>query len=308
MPRAQLIVNPISGKGRGLRVMPHLEGLVRRLGYETSTFVTQRRDDARAFAASLDRRTSVMLVVGGDGTLNEVINGQTNIPLTVFPVGTANAFAADQGIRGTVEFLEELLKTGVIKRFDLGEAGGRKFINMASCGILGQIHRAFWEHREGPDSLVRCFARAFNILRRGQFSPVAMWCDETLLTRTAFLTVVGNTRTYAPWVSFTPLASPFDGVFDVCTFPAPSRLDFVRWFVGVLTRRHTSYKEVGYTRARTCRMAGEGVACHVDGEYVGPAPLTLSVLPSSLPILVPASKAAPRTAESTRDGELPRAA
>lgn len=293
MKRVQLIVNPISGKGNGPAIAPAIEARLRRLGYEASTFVTQKRGDARNFAASLDGRTSLIVVVGGDGTLNEVINGQTRIPLAIFPVGTGNAFATDQGIRGTVDFLETLLRDGVVRRFDLGDAGGKKFLNMASCGILGQIHRTFWEGRNRPDSVLRCLARAFRVLWRRHFPPVALWCDNSPVTRTARIVVVGNTRTYAPGVSFTPLASPFDGSLDVCTLREPSALDYPRWSLAVLRQRPVEGDGVGYLRGRTIHMAGEGVACEVDGEYAGQAPLTVSVLPRRVPILVPGAGPVP---------------
>lgn len=287
MKRVQLIVNPISGKGQGTAVVPAIEARLRRLGYEPATFVTRRRGDARNFAAVLDQRTSLIVALGGDGTLNEVINGQTGVPLAIFPVGTANAFADDQGIRGTVDFLEALLKDGVLRWFDLGDAGGKKFLNMASCGILGQIHRAFWEDRDGPDGAIRLFTKTLHVLRRRRFPPVTLWHDGRPVRRGAGIVVVGNTRTYAPGVSFTPDASPFDGVLDVTTLPAPSGFDFLRWTLGVVRGRRLDDPRIGYLRARVVQMGGEGIDCHVDGEYVGQAPLTVSVRPRSVRILVP---------------------
>lgn len=248
MEQVQLIVNPISGKGHGVEVVPTIEGSLRRLGYKPSTFVTRWRGHAQDFVGSLDWRTSLILVVGGDGTLNEVINGQTEIPLVLFPMGTGNAIARDQGIQGHVDFLEGLLRNGVVEWIDLGDVRGTKFVGGAACGILGEIHRTFWEHREGPDSVVRCFAKAFKVLRRKRFPPFAVWCDGKLVTRTARIAVIGNTRTYAPRIHFTPLASPVDGVFDVCTFPEPSRLDLLRWLLGVLRERHLGYDGIHYVR------------------------------------------------------------
>jgi diacylglycerol kinase (ATP) len=302
MERVQLIVNPIAGKGRGPRVAPVLAGRLRRLGYDASIFVTRRRGDASAFAASLDWRTSLIVIVGGDGTLNEVVNGQTKIPMTIFPIGTGNAFAADQGIRGTLDALEAVLRTGAVEWFDLGDAGGRKFVNMASGGILGQIHQAFWEDRRGPDGFVRCLLLAFKILRRRNFAPVSVWGDGALVTRSARIVVVGNTRTYSPGIRFTPLASPSDGLLDVVTFPEPAGVDYLRWFVGVLRGRHLSQDGIGYLRARAVRLTGERVVCHVDGEYIGPAPLAVSVLPRSAPILVPVSS---RTVAPSRTEAIP---
>lgn len=287
MKKVQLIVNPIAGKGHGPAIVPAVEGRLRRLGYAPATFVTRGRGDARAYAASLGPDTALILVVGGDGTLNEVLNGQTRIPLALFPAGTGNAFAADQGIAGTLDALEDLLRNGVPAAFDLGDTGSRKFINMASCGILGQIHRTFWLGRRGPDGFARCLARAAAVLHRREFRPVTLVCDDRPVAGTAHIVVVGNTRTYSPRVRFTPDASPFDGALDVCTLPAPSGLDLLRWLVGVLRGRRLDDPRIGYLRGRRLVMSGDGIDCHVDGEYVGRGPLSVAVLPRSVQILIP---------------------
>jgi diacylglycerol kinase (ATP) len=95
MRTVQLIVNPIAGKGHSVAVVPAIEACLRRRGYTPATFVTHKRGEAQTFAASLDLRTALILAIGGDGTLNEVINGQIRIPLALFPMGTGNAFARD---------------------------------------------------------------------------------------------------------------------------------------------------------------------------------------------------------------------
>ncbi|MBI3329092.1 MAG: hypothetical protein HYZ81_20610 [Nitrospinae bacterium] len=180
----------------------------------------------------------------------------------------------------------------VVEQFDLGDAGGRKFLNMAAGGILGEIHRLFWEKREGPDSLARCLGGAFKVLRRKRFPQVTVWCDGLLLTRTASIVVIGNIRTYSAGVSFTPLASPADGFFDVCTFPKPVRLDLLTWLVQIFRERHLFCHGIRYQWGREIHMAGEEIACHVDGEYVGQAPLTVSIIPRKVPIVVPISSTA----------------
>lgn len=88
-------------------------------------------------------------------------------------------------------------------------------------------------------------------------------------------------------MSFTPDASPFDGALDVCTLPAPSGLDLLRWLVGVLRGRRLHDPRIGYLRGRRVVMSGEGIDCHVDGEYVGRGPLSVAILPRSVQILIP---------------------
>ena len=302
MRRIQLIVNPISGKGLGGEAVAQLEQRLQAAWpqVEVATFVTQRRADAQTFAASLDGRTSLVVVVGGDGTLHEVINGQIEIPLTVFPTGTGNAFATDRGLQGDFEAFDQLLRTGVVERFDLGVANEQKFINMAAAGILGQIHRAFWQHRHERERMGRLVREVLRVLGRHEFPPVSVRCDGAEATQSLSIVVVGNTALYAPGVRFTPDASPSDGLLDVCTFPVPSPLDLPRWLVALLRGRHLDLPEIRYQRARNVRLEGPAVPCHLDGEYMGTTPLTISIRPRSVAVLVPASDGQTPSSEGPR--------
>lgn len=134
------------------------------------------------------------------------------------------------------------------------------------------------------------------MLRRRLFPPASGSCDDRLITRAAHLVVVGNTATDTPRASFTPEASPFDGALDVCTVPEPFGLEFLRWFVGVFRRRRLSDPRIRYARAREVHLAGDAMDCAVDGESIGQGPLTVSVLPRSAPIVLPASSAAAQEA------------
>ncbi len=290
MSKVQLIVNPIAGRGRAARAVPAIVASLRQLGYEPVVSVTRRRGEAREAAAALDWRTALVVVVGGDGTLHEVVNGQSKVPVALLPAGTGNAFAWDQGLPRSAAGLEGLLRGGRIEWFDLGDAGGRRFLSMVGAGVLGEIHRAFWHDRKGPDRWLRCLGRAIQVWRRRQARPVAVWCDGELVARAAALVVVGNTRTYARGIRFTPRASPQDGLLDVCAIPEPAGLDTLRWFLALLRGRHLDDPRIVSARGRTVRIAGPDIHCHADGEYLGRAPLTVTVLPRSVPILVPGTR------------------
>ena len=287
MRRAQLIVNPASGRRHGAALAAAIESRLRRRGYAVATAFTPERGAAQAIAARTDWRTSLIVVVGGDGTLNEVVNGCPKAPLALAPAGTANAFARDQGLVASAEFLEALVTDGVIEWLDLGEASGRRFVNMASCGILGQVQRAIGELRGVRKSHLRLAAKALGVLRRRRFPPVAFSCDGAVVPAVGHALVVSNTRTYAPGITFTPEASPVDGLLDAVILPAPRGHEYLRWLLAVRRGERIRDPRIRYVRGRTIRTHGTGIDWEVDGEYAGDGPLRISVLPRCLPILLP---------------------
>ena len=287
MRRAQLIVNSISGRGHAGAVVPAIEARLRRLGYVVGTIFTPGRGEARDIAVHADWRTSLIVVVGGDGTLNEVVNGQPKAPLVVFPTGTANAFAADQGLERSVDFLEALVRDGVVQWLDAGDASGRRFVSMASCGILGQVQRAIGEDRDGPQTALRLASRALGVLWKRRFPPVTFSCDGVAVAAEGHVLVVGNTRTYAPGIVFTPDASPADGLLDAVILPAPRARDYLPWLRAVRRAARLRDPRIRYVRGHSIALHGTGIDWEVDGEYVGAGPLRISVLPRSLPFLLP---------------------
>jgi diacylglycerol kinase family enzyme len=99
--------------------------------------------------------------------------------------------------------------------------------------------------------------------------------------------VVGNTRTYAPGIVFTPDASPVDGLLDAVILPSPRIRDYVPWLRAVRQASRLSDPRIRYLRGRSFQTHETGIDWEVDGEYVGAHPLRISVLPRSLAIVLP---------------------
>lgn len=137
-PRRVLVIhNPTAGGRRRRKFERVLNALVH-TGVEVDVRPTTKRGDAEAFARAASAMThDVIAVAGGDGTINEVVNGLSdpNLPLAVIPMGTANVLAHEIGLGGTVKEIAETIAFGKPRRISVGVVNGRRFVMMAGFGF-----------------------------------------------------------------------------------------------------------------------------------------------------------------------------
>jgi YegS/Rv2252/BmrU family lipid kinase len=292
---ALLIFNPRAGS---LTANSSLERVVRAagdVGWHIEVAETEAAGDATRLAAS--SRHQVVLCAGGDGTLNEVIQGLagTETAVGAIPLGTVNVWARELGLSlDPVEATRQLL-TGHVRRIDLGRANGRYFLLMAGLGFdavaIHAIEGTTTKRRFGP--LAFLAAGAFEALsNRGHRLRLQADDGETFETNAALVTV-GNTRLWAGAVQITNRASAVDGLLDVCVFPGRSLLTKLRHLFLVFIGRHEGDPEVTYIQVRRLHVAARPpVPIQVDGEPLGLTPAHIEVGPAALRVLVGAGQAA----------------
>jgi diacylglycerol kinase (ATP) len=290
---ALLIFNPQAGS---LAANSSLERVVRAasdVGWHIEVAETEAAGDATRLAAS--SRHQVVLCAGGDGTLNEVIQGLagTETAVGAIPLGTVNVWARELGLSlDPVEATRQLL-TGHVRRIDLGRANGRYFLLMAGLGFdavaIHAIEGTTTKRRFGP--LAFLAAGAFEALsNRGH--RLRLQADGATFERNAALVTVGNTRLWAGAVQITNRASAVDGLLDVCVFPGRSLLTKLRHLLLVFIGRHASDPEVTYLQVRQLDVAARPpVPIQVDGEPLGLTPAHIEVVPAALRVLVGAGRA-----------------
>jgi YegS/Rv2252/BmrU family lipid kinase len=294
--KALLIVNPTSGHGPSGGGVASLQQDLRE--FVAETVETQNRGEAEELARSAAARGfDAVLVAGGDGTVNEAVNGLVTdgsaaLPLGIIPVGTQNVLAHELGIRSAyTESIVELLRAGRSRRIDLGRAGGRCFSLMAGFGFDASVVRDVEPTVKDLIGPAAYALAALHMLLKYKSTSVKLRLDGQDVTTEAFLVVIANAASYA-WhqVHLAPFASLDDGWLDVCVFeraPLP-RVGFVTQLAAVLTRRHLKDPRVRYYRARRIEVSSDPpVQGQLDGDTYSETPLTVEVLPKALTVLVP---------------------
>lgn len=307
-------MNPGAARATTLRRWYKARRELERLGIHTKEHVTGGPGEAvevtrRALSDGVRRVVSV----GGDGTLNEVVNGyldpsgQPTNPdavIGILPSGTGGDFRKSLGIQNLTQAIEALAGNAT-RLVDAGTATlcddeGRKvsrhFINMASFGFGGQVVNIVNRWRYSlpwwVGGRVRFLAAAIRALDRYRNVDVRIGLDEKPdLAISTNLFVVGNGQFAGGGMMLAPNARMDDGLFDVLLVNGATRLDVLKELPRIRDGRHLKNPKVGEARAsKVSIISSERMPVDLDGESAGFTPAHLAVLPSTVRICVPDSQ------------------
>ena len=242
---------------------------------------------ARAAAAEGD---DVVIAAGGDGTVNEVVNGLvgTSAALGALPVGTVNVWAREIGLPLQPRAAAEALLRWIPRRIDVGKAGDRYFLLMASIGFDAEVTASVRSEHKRRFGALAYVVQGFVLALRYQGVRARILIDGKRLRGRYLMVVLGNSQLYGGLVKLTAHAIIDDGLLDVCLIQgrslraAPLRL----W--SILTRRYTADPRVRYLRAREFYfMSSKSMSVQVDGDPIGITPLQVKAIPGGLLALLP---------------------
>jgi diacylglycerol kinase (ATP) len=244
---------------------------VRDRGHLVELAITYDAGDAAAFAAdAADRGVDVVVAVGGDGTLNEVVNGLDgrDTPLGVVPLGTANDFARQIGVPADADHAMDVVLLKEPLRMDTASLNGRRFVNVSSGGVGAE---ATAETPTQAKATLGALAYAITGVRKiAGFAPYRgrFWGDDFDLNGEFLLFGVGNGRATGAGTLITPRASVTDGLIDVCVVEAMPRREFGRLLLKFKRGQQIGQPGVHYARVRSLRIETEApLSVNVDGEH-----------------------------------------
>jgi len=287
--RVQLIANPVAGQG-ALSLISQAERHLQDAGAEVQLFLTAGRGDAQNFAAQaasggFDR----IVVAGGDGTVNEVVNGMggDSPPLAILPLGTTNVLALEIGLPRSFSAVCALAVQGTPRLIHLGLAGERRFVLMAGIGFDAAVVRGV---NLGLKRLLGKGAYGVSALgawlwpQNRQFELV----EERGQSHWGYGAIVSNARCYGGRFTMTPQASLLADCLEVCLILRPGRLALLRAGLALLSGRTMPLPWARYFQTRRLEVRGEGVPVQLDGDDAGFLPLVLSMNPFPIRLILPA--------------------
>jgi diacylglycerol kinase (ATP) len=243
---------------------------VRERGHAVDLRVTWEAGEGEWLASqAADRGTDVVIACGGDGTLNEVVNGLDgrNIPLGVVPLGTANDFARQTGIPEDADHAMDVILRRKPVRIDTASMNGRRFLNVSTGGMGAEATAetpADFKASLGPLAYAITAIRklASDQVRHASFSSAGFELDVDFL---AF--AVGSARVTGGGTMMTPDASVTDGLLDLCVIEAMSRRDFARLSLRIKDGEHVGLPGVHYAQLPWLKVTGtEPLSVNLDGE------------------------------------------
>jgi YegS/Rv2252/BmrU family lipid kinase len=295
---AALLYNPQAGRQRErrLRELARAVDLLAAHGLAVTLVATTGPGSGAELARrELAAGRDLLIVCGGDGTINEVVNGMVGsaVPLALLPAGTGNVLAKELGLPRNIWRAAEYIPRGVVRRIAVGRAaspewGERLFIAVAGAGADANLIYRLSQKEKLRLGLLSFWLEGFRQLARYDFREFQVQADGQGLPAT--LAVVGRTRHYGGPIRITRRADLFGADFEVAIFPRRPRPMYLvyllaQWF-GLLER----FREVRFVRAQrvVARPLGPPVYAQVDGELAGRLPVEFTLVPDALSLLVPA--------------------
>jgi diacylglycerol kinase (ATP) len=294
VPHAPLvIVNPTAGGGRAGRLVPWLrERLEQRPDAELR--VTRRAGEGESIAAdAVSGGHDRVVAVGGDGTVQEVINGLlagTGGQLGIVPIGTGNDLARSLGLPSepaaawTVAMGRHTHQVDAARaRNGMGEE--RWFASAGGIGFDAQVAAAMAANRRWRAGRAGYVLTTLAELRRFENRPVTITLDGEPFSRSVLFVAIANGQYYGGGMKIAPGAQPHDGRLDVCVVADVSRLTALREMPNLYRGMHVRNPAVSMHTARTIRIEGHArTLIHLDGEPFGTLPLHVRLEPGVLSI------------------------
>jgi YegS/Rv2252/BmrU family lipid kinase len=295
--RACVIFNPTARGEKARRFRRHLDAI----GAESTLKLTAAAGDARRLAAeAVGDGFEVIVAAGGDGTLNEVLNGLGDAPdgfararLGLLPLGTVNVFARELAIPTKLEAAWEAIRVGRETCIDLpsvdhdanGTRQRRYFAQLAGAGLDARaIERVQWQLKKKLGPLAYIVAGLKALL--GTQSKITAAGGRH--SATGELVLIGNGRLYGGQFRLFPKADLRDGLLDVCVFPRVNWFTLARCGPSLLLRRTLPASAVEVFQAESLTLSSPSpTPLEADGELIGHLPAAFSLERSRLRVIVP---------------------
>ena len=266
------------------------------LGIPCEVTETRGPGDGGALARSVDpHRCRAIVVIGGDGTVNDVINGPVpaGVPVGQLPFGTSNVLAASLGLTREPAGIVDAIRRGRTRRIDLVERDGHRFAAIAGIGFDAYVVSALSRRRSGTITKLDYVLPFTRAMLHYPFPPLRVRVDSRTAGEDVGFVILGNVADYAAFFRITPRARPDDGLLDVCIFQGRGRLDVLRYMSAATCGLHVAFPDVRCVRGREVVVeagGGEEVPVEIDGDPAGSLPARFRVLPGEATILVSGGK------------------
>jgi diacylglycerol kinase (ATP) len=244
---------------------------------------------------AVDRGADLILVAGGDGTINEAVNGMVNsdVPLGILPAGTANVLATEMELGGNLERAAEKLEECRPHRISVGYVttgnGGvsRYFLLMAGAGLDAHVAYNVSAPLKARAGKLAYWLAGWRVLGRDlpEFN-----VEANGVTRSCSFALLSKVRNYGGDFAIAQHVTLFDDEFEMVLFEGRSSFRYVKYMLGLMLNRLGGMKGVTVLRTAAASLSGPDnvlVYTQIDGEIAGHLPAQVRIVPDALTLLIP---------------------
>ena len=296
MKRARIIYNPTSGREVIRKVLPDIFQRFEQSGYETSAHATTSAGDAiKAAQYAVDQKFDVVVAAGGDGTINEVINGlaeQSHRPkLGIIPVGTTNDFARALHIPRNIHKAVDIILEGYSHPLDIGRVNDHYFMNIAGGGKITEVSYEVPSKLKTMIGQLAYYLKGIEMLPSIRPTRVEMEYDGKWFEGEIMLFLVSNTNSVGGLEKLAPSARMDDGLFDLMIIEKMNIAEFARLATLAIQGNHLDHPKFIHTTASRVKVkTDEKMQLNIDGEFGGLLPGEFVNLYRHLDFFVPEDK------------------
>lgn len=294
MKRARIIYNPTSGREVFKKHLPEVLEKLEVAGYETSCHATTCEGDATIAAKNaVERGFDIIIAVGGDGTLNEVVSGVSSFEkrpkVGLIPMGTTNDFARAVHIPRNIEDAVDIIIQGDTLPVDVGLLNGeRYFINISAGGRITELTYEVPSKMKTMLGQLAYYLKAVEMIPSIKASHMRIEYDGEVFDGDAMMFLCGLTNSVGGFEKLAPDASINDGYFTLLVLKKVSLPEFIQLAAMALRGEHLNDDRVIYKKASVVKVTTEDeIHLNLDGEYGGDAPATFENLKRHIEIFVP---------------------
>jgi YegS/Rv2252/BmrU family lipid kinase len=302
-PKAVFLVNPASANGSTGRRFAEIARRAGVLGLTGDALFSERPGHLAQLARSAAAEgADLLVVVGGDGSVHEVVNGLAALEhppeLAVIPRGTGWDFVRTFRIPRDIEAAVEIALSGAVRTIDIGRVTYRAwsgdesvshFANVASAGMSGAIAQRANETTKALGGKASYAWATFAVFSRWQASDVRVVVDGEIREGRLLDVIVANAKFLGGGMKMCPDAEPDDGLFDVLTIGDVTKRDLVVTMPKIYRGSHLPHPKAELLRGRLVSIdAQQAVPIQLDGEQPGTTPARFEIVPHRLRLRVPA--------------------
>jgi diacylglycerol kinase (ATP) len=295
------LVNPASANGSTGRRWAEIAHRAATRGLEGDALLSQRPGHLGELArGAADEGAKLLVVVGGDGSVNEVVNGiagRDDVEIALIPRGTGWDFARTYGIPHKLDRALDVALTGRPRTIDLGRATYQAwdgsearlwFANVASAGMSGAIAQRANDTSKALGGKASYLWATLAVFARWQNSEIRVTVDGESRAAPMHDVVVANGRTFGGGMIICPEAEPDDGLFDVLTIGDLTKTDLLVTLPKTYRGRHLPHPKAELLRGAVVTIASDApLPIELDGEQPGTTPVRFEIVRSALRVRVP---------------------
>lgn len=288
------IINPKAGKGNAIKYKAIIEDYFKNIQQKYEIIITERPEHAIEILNnySYDEECTVYSV-GGDGTLNEVLNGITgkDVSLGIIPAGTGNDFI--KSYLGEIEPKEIVKRTieGSSKEIDIGCINNKYFVNISSVGFPAYVNLKADTFKKIPflsGSLAYILA-AIRALFKFKSEKIKFIIDDIQYDDEMFLIALANGKYYGGGIVMAPNAEISDGYLEFYGIKKSNPFKIIRYFVAILSKKDIRYiNETYYHKCKSLKLISEKeLVSNIDGEIIISNEFDFKIIPKGIKLIIP---------------------